>query len=122
MEAVLGKLLDVGGHGVRNAGGGGRWGQAQGETELAVEVSAPEGGVVTVGQAVGVAGLGEAVTQRAQEIGFADAGLAAQEHRAVGGQRCAQRVQEPLFGGREIEVLVGEILGEGGGISENGAR
>lgn len=43
-------IRDVHAHGVEEGYGGGRGRQAQGGAELAVEVAAPEGGVVAVGE------------------------------------------------------------------------
>ena len=46
MDSLAGELLDVGRHGVEEVAGGGDGREAEGEAELAVEVAAPEGGVV----------------------------------------------------------------------------
>jgi len=74
MDALARELFDVGRHGVEKVAGGGSGREAEGEAELAVEVAATEGGVVRVGQAI--AGRGDAVAQRAQDTGLADAGFA----------------------------------------------
>jgi hypothetical protein len=74
VHAVAAEVLDVAGHREEDGGGAGGGGQAQGETELAVEVAAPEGGVVAVREAE--AGRRESVAKRAQDAGLADAGLA----------------------------------------------
>jgi len=111
--ALGGEHLDVGGDGVKDAGGGGGGSEAEGEAELAIEVAAPEGGVVTVGEAKAVCGLGEAVAQGAEEAGFSDAGLATQEDGAAGVERFEELGEESFFGGRKEEFFVGEILGKG---------
>ena len=63
--SFLAELFDVFGDGVEHASGGGRRRQAEGETELPVEVAATEGGVVAVGEPEGVGWQG--VAKRAQQ-------------------------------------------------------
>jgi transketolase C-terminal domain/subunit len=70
----------VGGDGVKDAGSGGGGSEAESKAELAIEVAASEGGVVTVGEAKAVGGLGEAVAQSAEETGFSDARFTTQEY------------------------------------------
>jgi hypothetical protein len=75
MEVVLGELLDMGRDEKRQTGRRRmRW-DSQGQTELAVEVAASAGGVVTGGETEGGAGSSETVTECAQKPGLADAGL-----------------------------------------------
>jgi len=74
MEAFLAELGDMATHGVEDGSGGCRGAEAESETELSVEVSAAEGGVVTIGEAE--ASGGQAVAKGTQDAGFADAGLA----------------------------------------------
>lgn len=78
--ALGGEHLDVGGDGVKDAGGGGGGSEAEGKAELAIEVAASEGSVVTVGEAKAIRGLGEAVTQGTEETGFSDARFTTQEY------------------------------------------
>jgi hypothetical protein len=113
VAAFGGEALDVGGDGVKDACGSGRGSEAEREAELAIEVAASEGGVVTVGEAKAVLGLGEAVAQRAQQAGFSDARFTTQEDGAARVERFEELAQESLFRGREEELFVGQILGKG---------
>jgi hypothetical protein len=110
MDPLAGELLDVGRHGVEEVAGGGGRREAEREAELAVEVAAAEGGVVRVGQAV--AGGGDAVAERAQDTGLADAGFTDEHHRGALGERGEEAVGDGLLGGGQPEVGVGDLLGE----------
>src|SRR3954463_9792767 len=110
VDALARQLLDVRRHGGEEVAGGGRGREAECEAELAVEVATTERGVVRVGQSV--AGGGDTVTQRAQDTGLADAGFADEEHRGPFGERVEQAVGDELFGSRQPEVGVGDLLGE----------
>jgi hypothetical protein len=101
MDALAGELLDVRGHGVEKVAGGGGGRQPEGEAELAVEVAAAERGVVRVGQAV--AGSGDAVTDRAQDAGLADAGFADEHHRGPLGERVEETIGHGLLGAGQPE-------------------
>ncbi len=81
MDAFSGELLDVARDGVEEVAGGGGGREAEREAELAIEVTASEGGVMGVGQAV--PGRGDAVPERAQNAGLADAGLPDEHHRGA---------------------------------------
>ena len=94
--------------GGRRRGGG----QAESLAELAIEVAPAEGGVVAVGQPE--AGLRQAMAHGAQHARLADAGLADEEHLGVLLHGLAHLVDDILLGGREPEVAVGDLLGEGG--------
>ena len=50
VNAVAAEIFDVAGYGEEDGSGAGGSGQAQRKTELTVEVPAPEGGVVAVGE------------------------------------------------------------------------
>src|SRR5258706_2751681 len=113
VEALVAELLDVGGDGVKDASGGGRWRQPERVAEEPVEVPAAEGGVVTVGEAEASVGL-EAVAQRAEDAGFPDARLADEDGGAAFRERLAQFVHHGGFRRGEPEVRVGNFLGEGG--------
>jgi hypothetical protein len=81
VDALAAEVLDVGGDGVEDAGGGGLGVEAEGEAELAVEVAAAERGVVAVGESV--AGLGEALAERAQDAGLAPPVMGPRKRRSA---------------------------------------
>ena len=114
VEVVAAEVLDVGADREEERGGGRRGREAEREAELAVEVAAAERGVVAVGQAE--AGLGQALAQRAQHAGLADAGLAGEQHRGALAERLDELVDDGLLRGRQPEVGVGDLLGEGRGL------
>jgi hypothetical protein len=112
MDADAGELDDVGGHGMKHAGGGGRGHEAHGEAELAVEVTPAQCGVVTVGEAEGA--LRELMLDGAQDRGLADAGLAREGDGGALVQRLDDVVHQGLLGGRQPQLVLGDLLGEGG--------
>src|SRR5882724_5297179 len=75
------EVLHVSGDGVEDGGGRGRGGKPEGEAELAVEIASCEGGVVAVGETQAL--LRKAGSQRPQDTGLADSGLAREQHRFV---------------------------------------
>src|SRR5215831_3436213 len=110
MHALLGQVLDVGGDGVEDGGGGCRRGQTEGEAQLPIKIAPAEGGVVAVGQAE--ACLRGAVTQGPQHARLADAGLADEEDLFAVGERLDERVDDGLLGRRQPQGIVGDFLGE----------
>ncbi len=110
VDALATEFLHVAGHGVEDSGGGGR-GEPEGQTQLAVEVAAAQRGVVAIGEAE--ARLGKPVTKRAQDARLADAGLAHQHDALPLAHGFAEFLDEARLGGRQPEVRVGNLLGEG---------
>jgi hypothetical protein len=101
VDAVAAEFLDVRRDGVEDGGCGRRGREAEGDAELAVEVAAPEGHVVAVGQAV--AALGDALAEGAEDAGLADAGIADENDGLVAGhgvaelETCVERRARALF-------------------------
>ena len=110
VDALFGALLDMTRDGVEQAACGGRGRELEGRAELAIEVAAAEGGVVTVGEAE--AGGGDAVAQRAQDAGLADARLTDEDDAGVLVERVEELVDDGGLGRREPELGVGDLLGE----------
>jgi len=110
VNAVAAEIFDVAGDGEEDGSGAGGGGQAEGETELAVEIAAAEGGVVAVGEAK--AGHGELVAEGAQDTGLADAWLAGERDGGALVEGLDQLVDECLFGRRQPQLRVGDLLRE----------
>src|ERR1700760_3789676 len=111
MDALGGAVCDVAAELVEQAAGGDRGGrQAECETELAIEVAAAEGGIVAIGETE--AGGGDAMPERAQDAGLADAGLTDEDDGGALVERLEQGVDDALFGGWQPEVRVENFFGE----------
>src|ERR1700743_2758449 len=110
MDSLEGEFLAGGRHGVEKGAGGGGGREAEGEAELAVEVAAPEGGVVRIGQPV--AGGGNEVAYSAQDAGLADARFTDDHDRRALVERVEQAVGDELLGGGEPQIGVGDLLGK----------
>ena len=111
MKALATEIFDVGGDGEEDRSSGGRRRQPDRETELAIEISATERGVVAVGKTK--AGLGQAMAQGTQHAGLASARLASEDHGGVLIDGFLQLVHHGLLRGWQPEVSVGDLLGEG---------
>jgi hypothetical protein len=94
MRALLAELLDMARHLKEDGGGGGFWGKAECQAELAIEVSTTEGGIMAIGEPE--AGLGQMLLQCTQYAGLADAGLAGEQHVAMLGAGVDQFVDDVL--------------------------
>jgi hypothetical protein len=105
------ELFDVGADREEDGRRRGARREAEGETDVAVEVAPAERDVVAVGQTKAV--LRQPVTQGAQDAGLAYTGLA-REHRVPA---VATGLDEGLHGGlsrgRHPQLAVGDLLGEG---------
>src|SRR5512139_1001238 len=110
VDALAGELLDVGRYGVEEVAGGGSGREAEGEAELAVEVAAPEGSVVRIGQPG--AGGGDEVARGAQDAGLADGRFTDDDGGSTLVERVKQAVRDGLLGGGEAQIGVGDLLGE----------
>jgi hypothetical protein len=108
MHTGLGQLLDVGADRIEDSGGGGRWAEAERETQLPVEVAASEGRIVAVGEAKAIGR--DAGTCRAQDAGLADARLAGDRHALASLDGLDELVDDVLLRGWQPEVLIGELL------------
>ena len=73
MHLVSPQFMDVRLDGEEEVSGAGRWVQAEGVTEVAIEVAPPERGVAAIGESK--AALGQPPAQRAQYACFADVRL-----------------------------------------------
>ena len=111
VDAFLGQVLDHGRHGVEDRGRGRRRRQAQRDAELAIEVAAAERRVVAIGQAE--AGVRDAMAEGPQDAGLADAGLTDEKHGAALAERVEQQSTTDLLRGRQPELAVRDLLGEG---------
>src|SRR5581483_10249688 len=111
MDALGSAVLDVAAELVEQAAGGDRRRrQAEREAELAIEVAAAEGGVVAIGEAE--AGGGDAMPERAQDTGLADARLTDEDDGGALVERLEQGVDDDLLGGWQPEVGVENFFGE----------
>ena len=81
MDLVGAEVFDMVGNGVENGGGGGLGIEAEREAELAVEVAATEGSVMTISQPK--ARFGQSLAYGSKDTGLADAGLTCQQDMAV---------------------------------------
>src|SRR5580658_1158746 len=100
VDAVLAQVLDLGGDGVEQRGGGTAGGQAQGDGELAIEVAAPQGDVGAVGEAKLLGGQRGA--HGAQQAGLARAGLAIDRGVLSLAQGGRDLLQEQQRGRRQV--------------------
>jgi len=88
--------------------------------ELTVEVATAERGIVAVREPE--AGGRDAMAKRAQDARLADAGLADEDDRGALVERLEQRVDNGLFGRRQPQLAVGNLLENGGSLSAKCAR
>lgn len=98
VHALGGALLDVLTERVEQASHGGDGREPDGVAELAIEVASPERGIAAVGQAE--AGRRNAMAERAQNTGLADAGLANEHDRRAVVERLDERVDDGELRGR----------------------
>jgi hypothetical protein len=111
MHALSAEIFDARGDGEEDGGRRGRRGQAEGETELPVEVPAAEGGIVAVGEAE--ARLGQPVAESPQHAGLAGTGLAGEEDGGVLVDGFLELVHDGLLRRGQPQIGVSDLLGEG---------
>src|SRR5882762_7704886 len=96
MDAFGGAVLDVATERVEQTTGGGCRGQADGVTQLTIEIATAERGIVAVREAE--AGGRDAVAKSTQDARLADAGLADEDDRGVVVERLDEQVDDDLLG------------------------
>jgi hypothetical protein len=113
MEPVLSQLVDVSLDGEEEVGRGGGGLQTEGVAEIAVEVTPPESGISTIGQAK--ARLGEAMAKRTKDTGLSHPGLAQEQDAVPLGEGVLDLGHERGLALGEPELGVVDLLGKRGG-------
>jgi hypothetical protein len=118
-DALFGEVLDVGANGEEEISRGGGLREAEGEAEMAIEVSASDGRILAVDESE--VGGSEGVAEGAQDAGLSDAGLAGEQRAGAGVHGFGEVFDERELGRRQPELGVGDVLCERiGGESEVG--
>jgi hypothetical protein len=110
VDALGGAFFGVPAERVEQAACSRRGRDAQGVTELAVEVTTAEGRVVVVGQPE--AGGGDPVAKHAQDARLAHARFADDHGRGMLVERFDQGLDDRELGRRQPQITVGDLLGE----------